>query len=197
GLGDRDIPRLRTDVEGNSIVIRIPESEVQKMVTDAVEQNMGTLRNRINELGVAEPIIQRQGSERIVVQLPGVQDTAQAKRILGPTATPDYPRSAEGDPYEALRTGNVPPNARIYYRKEIGPDGKPIPILLNKRVIATGDQLVTARSGYDPRSGTPQVSVTLNGIGGQRMFDFTSENVGKPMAVVYVERVPEVTIGPD
>ena len=85
----------------------------------------------------------------------------------------------------------------VYYRKELGPDGKPMPILLNKRVIATGDQLVTARSGYDQRSGTPQVSVTLNGIGGQRMFDFTSENVGKPMAVVYVERVPEVTIGPD
>jgi len=197
GLVTRDMPTLRTDVEGNSIVIRIPDSEIQKMVTDAVEQNIGTLRNRINELGVAEPIIQRQGSERIVVQLPGVQDTAQAKRILGATATLEYRGVVEGDPYEALRTGNVPPNARIYYRKEIGPDGKPIPILLNKRVIATGDQLVTARSGYDPRSGTPQVSVTLNGIGGQRMFDFTSENVGKPMAVVYVERVPEVTIGPD
>ncbi len=197
GLVTRDMPTLRTDVEGNNIVIRIPDSEIQKMVTDAVEQNIGTLRNRINELGVAEPIIQRQGSERIVVQLPGVQDTAQAKRILGATATLEYRGVVEGDPYEALRTGNVPPNARIYYRKEIGPDGKPIPILLNKRVIATGDQLVTARSGYDPRSGTPQVSVTLNGIGGQRMFDFTSENVGKPMAVVYVERVPEVTIGPD
>src|SRR5690606_16228605 len=197
GLVARDMPTLRTDVEGNSIVIRIPDSEIQKMVTDAVEQNIGTLRNRINELGVAEPIIQRQGSERIVVQLPGVQDTAQAKRILGATATLEYRGVVEGDPYEALRTGNVPPNARIYYRKEIGPDGKPIPILLNKRVIATGDQLVTARSGYDPRSGTPQVSVTLNGIGGQRMFDFTSENVGKPMAAVYVERVPEVTIGPD
>ncbi|WP_140909092.1 protein translocase subunit SecD [Cognatiluteimonas lumbrici] len=197
GLVTRDMPTLRTDVEGNSIVIRIPDSEIQKMVTDAVEQNIGTLRNRINELGVAEPIIQRQGSERVVVQLPGVQDTAQAKRILGATATLEYRGVVEGDPYEALRTGNVPPNARIYYRKEIGPDGKPIPILLNKRVIATGDQLVTARSGYDPRSGTPQVSVTLNGIGGQRMFDFTSENVGKPMAVVYVERVPEVSIGPD
>src|SRR5690606_40711899 len=109
----------------------------------------------------------------------GVQDTAQAKRILGATATLEYRGVVEGDPYEAIRTGNIPPEAKVYYRKEIGPDGKPIPILLNKRVIATGDQLVTARSGYDQRSGTPMVSVTLNGIGGQRMFDFTSENVGK------------------
>jgi len=197
GLIGRDLPNLRTDMEGNSIVIRVPESEIQQMVTDAVEQNIGTLRNRINELGVAEPIIQRQGAERVVVQLPGVQDTAQAKRILGATATLEYRGVVEGNAYDALRTGNVPPNARVYYRKELGPDGKPVPILLNKRVIATGDQLVTARSGYDARSGTPQVSVTLNGIGGQRMFDFTSENVGKPMAVVYVERVPEVTTGPD
>ena len=197
GLIARDLPNLRSDMENNTIVLRVPDSEVQQMVTDAVEQNIGTLRNRINELGVAEPIIQRQGAERVVVQLPGVQDTAQAKRILGATATLEYRGVVEGNAYEALQTGNVPPNARVYYRKELGPDGKPIPILLNKRVIATGDQLVTARSGYDPRSGTPQVSVTLNGIGGQRMFDFTSENVGKPMAVVYVERVPEVTTGPD
>ena len=155
GLVARDLPNLRTDVEGdNNVVIRVPDSEIQQMVTDAVEQNIGTLRNRINELGVAEPLIQRQGAERVVVQLPGVQDTAQAKRILGATATLEYRGVVEGDAYEALRTGNVPPNARIYYRKEIGPDGKPIPILLNKRVIATGDQLVTARSGYDPRSGT-------------------------------------------
>ena len=165
GLIGRDLPTLRSDVEGNTIVLRVPDSEIQQMVTDAVEQNIGTLRNRINELGVAEPLIQRQGAERVVVQLPGVQDTAQAKRILGATATLEYRGVVEGDAYEALRTGNVPPAARIYYRKEIGPDGKPIPILLNKRVIATGDQLVTARSGYDPRSGTPQVSVTLNGIG--------------------------------
>jgi preprotein translocase subunit SecD len=197
GLIGRDLPNLRTDVEDDAIVIRVPDSEIQQMVTDAVEQNIGTLRNRINELGVAEPIIQRQGAERVVVQLPGVQDTAQAKRILGATATLEYRGVVEGNAYDALRTGNVPPNARVYYRKELGPDGKPVPVLLNKRVIATGDQLVTARSGYDSRSGTPQVSVTLNGIGGQRMFDFTSENVGKPMAVVYVERVPEVTIGPD
>ena len=197
GLAARNIPNLQGEVEANTLVLRVPEAEVAQITTDAVEQNIVTLRNRINELGVAEPVIQRQGAERVVVQLPGVQDTAQAKRILGATATLDYRGVIEGDAYEAVRSGNIPPEAKLFYRKEIGPDGKPIPVLLNKRVIATGDQLVTARSGYDQRSGTPQVSVTLNGIGGQRMFDFTSENVGKPMAVVYVERVPDVSIGPD
>ncbi len=196
-LATRNMANLRTEAEGNTLLFRVPEAEVAQITTEAVEQNIITLRNRINELGVAEPVIQRQGSDRVVVQLPGVQDTAQAKRILGATATLEYRGVVEGDPYEAIRTGNIPPEAKVYYRKEIGPDGKPIPILLNKRVIATGDQLVTARSGYDQRSGTPMVSVTLNGIGGQRMFDFTSENVGKPMAVVYVERVPEVSTGPN
>jgi preprotein translocase subunit SecD len=193
----KSMPNLTSEAEGGNIVVRVPEKEIQQITTDAIEQNVGTLRNRINELGVAEPIIQRQGPDRVVVQLPGVQDTAQAKRILGATATLEYRGVVEGNPYDAITSGNVPPEAKVYYRKELGPDGKPIPVLLNKRVIATGDQLVNARSGYDSRSGTPQVSVTLNGIGGQRMFDFTSENVGKPMAVVYVERVPEVSKGPD
>ncbi|TAK37925.1 MAG: protein translocase subunit SecD [Lysobacteraceae bacterium] len=196
-LAAKNLPNLQAEANEATLVLRVPEAEVAQITTDAVEQNIVTLRNRINELGVAEPVIQRQGAERVVVQLPGVQDTAQAKRILGATATLEYRGVVEGDAYEAIRSGSIPPEAKVYYRKEIGPDGKPMPILLNKRVIATGDQLVTARSGYDQRSGTPQVSVTLNGIGGQRMFDFTSENVGKPMAVVYVERVPDVTIGPD
>jgi preprotein translocase subunit SecD len=196
-LAARNVPNLRAEVEENTLVLRVPEQEIQQITTEAVDQNILTLRNRINELGVAEPVIQRQGAERVVVQLPGVQDTAQAKRILGATATLEYRGVIEGDPYEALRSGNVPPEAKLYYRKEIGPDGKPIPVLLNKRVIATGDQLVTARSGYDQRSGTPMVTVTLNGVGGQRMFDYSSEHVGDPMAVVYIERVPEVTVGPD
>jgi preprotein translocase subunit SecD len=196
-LAARNMANLRSEVDQDTLVLRLPEQEIQQITTEAVEQNILTLRNRINELGVAEPVIQRQGAERVVVQLPGVQDTAQAKRILGATATLEYRGVIEGDPYEALRSGNVPPEAKLYYRKEIGPDGKPIPVLLNKRVIATGDQLVTARSGYDQRSGTPMVTVTLNGVGGQRMFDYSSEHVGDPMAVVYIERVPEVTVGPD
>src|SRR5690606_1005383 len=156
------------------------------------EQNLGTLRNRINALGVSEPLIQRQGSDRIVVELAGVQDTAEAKRLIGATATLEYRAALEGNAYDAVATGNVPPQAKVYYRKELGPDGKPIPILLNKRVIASGDQLIGATSGMDPQTGTPSVSVRLDASGGQRMFDFTSQNVGKPMAVVYIERIPEV-----
>ncbi len=193
GLIAKSMPTMQLDASGNTVTVKVPDKEIQQITSDAIEQNVGTLRNRINELGVAEPIIQRQGADRVVVQLPGVQDTAQAKRILGATATLEYRAVVDGNAYDAARTGSVPPEAKLYYRKDIGPDGKPVPILLNKRVIATGDQLVDAKSLYDQQSGTPAVSVRLNGIGGQRMFDFTSENVGKPMAVVYVERIPEVT----
>ena len=185
-------PALRLDTSGQTVTLQIPETEMQRMMTDALNQNLGTLRNRINALGVAEPLIQRQGNDRIVVELPGVQDTAQAKRVIGATATLEYRAVVEGDAYDAVTTGNVPPQAKIYYRRDLGIDGKPVPILLNKRVIASGDQLVGATSGLDPQSGTPAVSVRLDSAGGQRMFDFTSGNVGKPMAVVYIERIPQV-----
>ena len=185
-------PAMAVNVQDNTMSVQVPDAELRRMSVEAIEQNVGTLRNRINALGVAEPIIQRQGSDRIVVQLPGVQDTAQAKRILGATATLEYRAVVEGNAVDAVASGNVPPEARVYYRKELGPDGKPIPILLNKRVIATGDQLVGATSIFDSQSGTPAVSVRLNSAGGQRMFDYTSENVGKLMAVVYIERIPEV-----
>ena len=186
------LPTIQLSIQGGVVTAKVPEAEVNQIVSGAIEQNVGTLRNRINEIGVAEPIIQRQGANRVVVELPGVQDTAQAKRIIGATATLEYRAVVEGNAYDAVASGSVPPEARVYYRKELGPDGKPIPILLSKRVIATGEQLVDARYQPDPQSGTPAVSVTLNGPGGQRMFDFTSQNVGRPMAVVYIERIQEV-----
>lgn len=187
------VPTVQVDPAGAGVLtIRPDPRDLQQITAGAIEQNIGTLRNRINQLGVAEPVIQRQGAERVVVQLPGVQDTAQAKRILGATATLEYRAVVDGDAYAAQANGNVPPEARIYYSRDPGVDGNPIPYLLNKRVIATGEQLVHAQSGYDSRSGSPMVSVRLNEVGGQRMFDFTSQNVGKPMAVVYVERIPEV-----
>lgn len=185
-------PTLQLSMSGNTVTVRVSDQELSQITADAIEQNIGTLRNRINALGVAEPVIQRQGNDRIVVQLPGVQDTAQAKRIIGATATLEYRAALEGNAYDAVATGNIPPDAKVYYRKEIGPDGNPIPILLSRRVIATGDQLVHAASQLDPQSGTPSVSVRLNNAGGQRMFDFTSQSVGKPMAVVFIERIPEV-----
>ena len=190
----RDMPTYRIDALGDTITVTIPQSELDRMLTEAVQQNIGTINNRINELGVAEPIIQRQGADRVVVELPGVQDTAQAKRILGATATLEYRGVVEGSAIEARDNGLVPPEARLYNRKELGPDGKPVPILLNKRIIASGEQLQNATSFFDSQSGTPAVSVRLNSIGGQRMFDYSSQNVGKPMAVVYIERIPEVKI---
>jgi preprotein translocase subunit SecD len=185
-------PTLLRDAVGNRITVRLPEAELSQISADAVEQNITTLRNRVDEIGVAEPVIARQGADRVVVQLPGVQDTAEAKRMIGATATLEYRAVVDGDPYAAAESGSVPPDARIYYRRVMGIDGKPVPVLLNKRIIASGEQMVAAQSTYD-ENGLPAVSVTLNNAGGKRMFDFTSVSVGKPMAVVYIERVPQVT----
>jgi preprotein translocase subunit SecD len=183
----RSMPTLTVEGEGNRLVLRIPETELTAIAGSAIEQNIATLRNRVNELGVAEPIIQRQGNDRIVVQLPGVQDTAAAKRMIGATATLEYRAVIEGNAADALATGRVPPEARIFKRRT----GEPI--LLSKRVIVTGDQMVAAQTTVD-QNGQPAVSVTLNNVGGDRMFEFTSANVGKPMAVVYTERIPTVTM---
>ena len=184
-------------VQGNRINVTLPESELQQISGDAIEQNIATLRNRVNELGVAEPIIQRQGEDRVVVQLPGVQDTAAAKRLIGATATLEFHSVIDGNAQDALASGNVPPEARIYYlRDSAGPDGKPTPVLLSKRVLASGDQMVTASTGTD-QNGLPAVDITLNAAAGQRMFDFTSANVGKLMSVVYIERIPQVTTSAD
>jgi preprotein translocase subunit SecD len=124
----KSMPTLQLDTEGNRLTVKVPDKEIQQITSDAIEQNVGTLRNRINELGVAEPIIQRQGPDRVVVELPGVQDTAQAKRILGATATLEYRAVVDGNAYDAARTGSVPPEAKLYYRKDIGTDGTPIPL---------------------------------------------------------------------
>jgi preprotein translocase subunit SecD len=189
------ITRATTDLEldsdggaaGTSILARIRPEIIAEAQKHTISQNITTLRNRVNELGVAEPIIQQQGQSRIVVQLPGVQDTAAAKKILGATATLEYRAVNEsGNAVEAASSGRVPPDSRLYYDKQ----GQPV--LLKKEVIATGDQLIDARSGFDSQSGQPMVSVRLDSVGGQRMLDFTTENVGRPMAVVYIERVPDI-----
>ena len=184
---------LTYQTNGNRISVELPASELAQISGDAIEQNITTLRNRVNELNVSEPIIQRQGADRVVVQLPGVQDTAAAKRLIGATATLEFHSVVEGNAYDAVASGNVPPEARIYYQRELGADGKPIPVLLSKRVLASGDQMVTARASTD-QNGLPAVDITLNNAAGQRMFDFTSANVGKLMSVVYIERIPQVTV---
>ncbi|WP_376696857.1 protein translocase subunit SecD [Wenzhouxiangella sp. EGI_FJ10305] len=164
----------------------IEEEFLQEIQQNALQQNMTTLRNRVNELGVAEPVIQQQGANRIVVQLPGVQDTAQAKRVLGATATIEYRAVDEqNDPYEAERTGRVPPGSVLYEHR----NGEPM--LLSREVIASGENLIGAAAGFDQQSGQPNVVVTLDGEGARRMLDHTSENVGRRMAVVFIEYRPE------
>ena len=188
----RELPKLKfTEGEdGVSLSGAVSPEELKSIADSAIEQNVTTLRNRINGLGVAEPIIQRQGSDRIVVQLPGVQDTAKAKEVLGGTSTLEARAVIEGNAIEALRSGNVPPEARIYYQREVGPDGKHLPIMLSKRVIVTGDQLESATPGFDQQSGHPKVDIKLDSSGGKRMFEFTLDNVGKRMAWVFIERRP-------
>ena len=148
----------------------------------ALDQNITTIRNRVNALGVAEPLVQQQGDRRIVVELPGVQDPTRVKDLLSATATLEYRLvDTENDALDAVQ-GRVPPGSRLYYEKENNR-----PVLLKRRVIVTGDQMVDARAGFDSRSGSPMVSVTLDGKGAKRMRDVTTENVGKPMAVVFKE----------
>ncbi|KQH73872.1 protein translocase subunit SecD [Xylella fastidiosa subsp. sandyi] len=179
---------LSYSVSGNTLIARVSENELRQIASGAVEQNLTTLRNRINELGVAEPIIQRQGDDRIVVELPGVQDTAEAKRLIGATATLEFRGVVDGDAYEAVRTGNVPPEARVYYIR-----GTNQPVLLNKRVIVSGDEMVNATVGVD-ENGMPAVNVTLSNAAGQRMLDYTQRNLYKLMSVVYIERIPTVSM---
>jgi len=186
---DLNLSDGRTPGGAYTLHASIKSDVLQKLAQTTITQNVTTLRNRINALGVSEPLIQQQGQTRIVVELPGVQDTAEAKRVLGATATLEYHADDPNvNPQEAARTGSVPPDDRLYYMK----DGQPV--VLKKRVIVSGDELVDASSGYDQQSGMPDVNVTLNSSGARKMLDFTTESVGKRMGVVYIETTPVVKI---
>ncbi|KGK58167.1 protein translocase subunit SecD [Xanthomonas cannabis] len=181
-------PLLTYDVSGQTISVKVPEAELKQIASGAIEQNLTTLRNRVNALGVSEPTIQRQGDDRIVVELPGLQDTAEAKRLIGATASLEFRAVVEGNAEDAVRSGTIPPEAKVYRVRDTG-----APVLLNKRALVTGDQMVSASVSTD-QNGMPAVAVTLNNVAGQRMFDYTSANVGKLMSVVYIERIPTVTM---
>jgi preprotein translocase subunit SecD len=172
--------------EDFKLLFHYTEPALRETKTRALEQNITTLRNRVNELGVAEPVILQQGSDRIAVQLPGVQDSTKARKILKSTATLEF-RLTEGENAtlweEAKRTGKIPPNARLYFQNDPGRS----PVLLKRAVIATGDHINHAASTVDPQDGQPAVSVRLDSVGGKKMYDTTKENVGKPMAVVFIE----------
>ena len=173
-------------VEGaeEEFILRLKLSEAAEKETRnfALQQNITTLRKRVNELGVAEPVIQQQGESRIVVQLPGVQDPAKAKIILGKTATLEFRMVDEEGLVSEAVGGRIPATARLYRDRQ----GRPV--LLKKRVMLTGDYIVNAASGIDQLSGSPAVYIDLDARGARIMSDGTKDNIGRMMAVVFIEQ---------
>lgn len=171
---------LAEEEETRTLRLEMSEQKIAETRDYAVDQNITIMRNRVNELGVAEPVIQRQGSNRIVVELPGVQDTARAKEILGATATLEFRMvDAENDVRDAM-------NGRVPFGSELLPMRDGPQQLLKEDVILTGDHIVNAGVGYDEYN-RPQVNITLDGVGGNKMSLATKDNVGKPMATVFIE----------
>jgi preprotein translocase subunit SecD len=181
----RELPDLElTDVEGDTpdrVLAHLSQRAKDELSEFALEQNITALRNRIDELGVAEPVVQRQGDRRIVVQLPGVQDTARAKRILGRTATLEMMLVDEEHNVDSAVSGSPPPGSRIFHMR----DGRPI--LLKNRVIYSGDNIVDAAASIDTQTGGPIVSITLDAAGARINQRVTGKNIGKRMAVLYIE----------
>lgn len=159
---------------------RFTDARIKEVQNYAVSQNITILRNRVNELGVAEPLVQRQGANRIVVELPGVQDTARAKEILGATATLEFHAVDEGADQSAAARGYAPPGS------EIVPDRNGRPVILKKRVILGGSSITDASSSAD-EYGRPQVNISLDSEGGAKMAAFSKKNIGKLMATVFAE----------
>lgn len=159
----------------SSLRLILSDVEVDQIESDAIDQNLTTLRNRVNELGVSEPIVQRQGKKRIVVQLPGIQDTAEAKNILGKTATLEFHLEAQMDTPRSRKTSYP-------YRNGMG-----APAFLQDSIILGGDQVATAQASFD-ENGLPQVNITLDGEGGSKMHRATRGNIGKRLGVLFVEQ---------
>ncbi len=172
--------------EDSALEARLDAEHLTELRRMALQQNIGTLRSRVDELGVAEPLIAQQGESRIVVQLPGVQDTARAKEILGATATLEFRMVAEGaDVGEAVQTGRAPAGTRLYFER----DGSPV--LLQRRVMLTGDYITGASSGIAQDTGGPAVFINLDGQGARIFSRVTAENVGRLMATVFIETSTE------
>ena len=164
---------------------RLSESQVEEIKRFALEQNLTALRNRVDQLGVAEPVVQQQGLDRIVIQLPGVQDTGRAKEILGRAATLETHLVDEKNTAAAEASGKAPPGSALYRFR----DGRRI--LLQKRVLYSGDNIVDAAASLDTQTGSPIVSITLDSAATTTNTRVTGENVGNRMAVVYLETVSE------
>lgn len=178
-----DLALRQEDAGGEFRLVAALRPESQKRIQNfAVQQNITTLRNRVNELGVAEPIIAQQGVERVVVQLPGVQDTAKAKDILGRTATLEVRMVDEERDVNAALSGQTPFGAEIYKER----DGTPL--LVKKEVVLTGDRISDAQPGFDQRNNEPAVHISLDSVGARRFKDVTRANVGKRMAILLIEK---------
>jgi preprotein translocase subunit SecD len=166
---------------GRAVDAVITPKQIRERQDYAIEKNIITLRNRVNELGVSEPIVQRQGLDRINVQLPGVQNSADVKDILGKVATLEFRlEDTDHNAFEAQSKGRAPLGSKLY----TGPSGQPV--LLKREVIVTGDQLTNASTTATQEG--PGVSVTLNSAGGEQMLKTTRANIDRPMAVVFIEK---------
>ena len=174
-----------------NVLASLKESAVLENKRLALQQNITTLRKRVNELGVAEPVIQQQGLERVVVQLPGVQDTARAKEILGATATLEFRMVDEEHDVQDALDGRITAGAKLYFDR----NGRGV--LLKKQIMLTGDYIIGAASGIDSQTGGPNVSITLDGKGARRFSDATRNNIGKSMGVVFIENKVETVKGED
>jgi preprotein translocase subunit SecD len=168
------------DEEAQTVTLRMTEAQVAETQDYAISQNVTILRNRVNELGVAEPLVQRQGADRIVVQLPGVQDTARAKEILGATATLEFRLVDTENSVRDAEMGRVPFGSELFPNRNGGN------VLLEEDVILTGDHIVKANSAFDENQ-RPSVNITLDGAGGDKMSLATRDNVGNPMATLFIE----------
>ncbi|WP_111657431.1 protein translocase subunit SecD [Isoalcanivorax indicus] len=170
------------DSDNHTLVLTLTSDAITEIQDYAVDQNRTALNNRVNELGVAEPVVQRQGADRIVVQLPGVQDASQARRILGRTATLEFRLVADDVDPRRAQSGIAPPGTEIFPFK--GDERNPV--ILRRQNIVTGDQVTNARMGYD-ENGMPEVNITLNSAGARNMQRVTMRNINKPMAVLFIE----------
>jgi len=167
--------------EGGAVTVRLTPDQIKQRQDFAIQQNITTLRNRVDELGVTEPIVARQGVDRIVVQLPGVQDPNEALRVLGATATLEFRLvDDQNDAVAAQQSGRAPLGSKIYERRDGGP------VLLKREMIVSGEQLADASSGFS--EGQPAVFVKLDARGASQMLETTRENLGRPMAVVFIEK---------
>jgi preprotein translocase subunit SecD len=179
-LKNRNNELIFTEQNGLLLSATMSPQKLQETRDNAVKQNITIIRNRVNQLGVAEPVVQKQGADRIVVQLPGIQDTAKAKEILNATATLEFRKLDQDHDITDALSGRVPVGSELLYEA----DGTPH--LLEKKVILTGDHINDANSGVD-QYGMPKVSISLDSKGGAKMSNFTKDNVGKPMATVFIE----------